>query len=453
MSASVTRLRPRPGSYKRGLAAYRAARLRHCLGELTGVEAFAASALRARAYLRLGNAEEALASLWDERVTGGRDRAELAMLRGAANSRLGHQTRAASEFVDAVVYAVSAAEAPLEAEVYFYQGLFALGRGELDDAREACARALERARTPELFPLASREDVVPPEHVVARVEELLGIVDGASGDYSAQIAHAREALAVYEASGTTDVYVEAFALRNLAILARDFDLPDAGTVRERAGRLAWTEDIARVHFTTAEALGWCAALRGDAVAALGLFRAAADAATTVPERVLIAVDRARLAREAGYAPMSIEEIDYALESASTLDWNDAAGDYRNVLLDLAVAAAPVAPLGARGALERYGAIRKAMDPTFASRIEARVRAEEDFAHGIVLRAEGRLDESRRRLESAFATWTAIGYEWRAGYAALELSEIGAGDVFRLAVRRELATRPNSFYANRAAAIA
>jgi hypothetical protein len=123
------------------------------------------------------------------------------------------------------------------------------------------------------------------------------------------------------------------------------------------------------------------------------------------------------------------------------------------LLKLAEVAAPIAPSRARDALDRYGAIARAMDPTFASRREPRVRAEEDFAHGIVLRAEGRIDESRRRLESAFATWTAIGYEWRAGYAALELAESGGGDVFRLAVRRELAARPNSYYASRAAAIA
>ncbi|GAC1501600.1 MAG: hypothetical protein NVS1B2_26800 [Vulcanimicrobiaceae bacterium] len=58
-----------------------------------------------------------------------------------------------------------------------------------------------------------------------------------------------------------------------------------------------------------------------------------------------------------------------------------------------------------------------------------------------------------RLQTAFETWNAIGYKWRAGRAALELAELGAGDAFKLAVRRELTRRPESLFAERARRVA
>lgn len=82
-----------------------------------------------------------------------------------------------------------------------------------------------------------------------------------------------------------------------------------------------------------------------------------------------------------------------------------------------------------------------------------MQAEEDYTHGLVLRAEGRLDASAERLRAAFSTWQQIGYAWRAARAALELAELGAGEVFRVAVRRELRERPQSVFATRARLIA
>lgn len=216
---------------------------------------------------------------------------------------------------------------------------------------------------------------------------------------------------------------------------------------------AWTDDISRVKFTTLEALGWCSALHGDTVDALRLFRSAAEAASTVPERVLIAVDRALLARESGSRAFALEEVEHALKLSDGFDWNGAAGDYRTALLSLAQVSAPIAPARAREALDRYTRIRSAMDASFAARLEERVRAEEAYTAGIVLRAEGRLSASAERLTFAFSTWERIGYEWRAGRAALELAELNAGDVFRLAVARELSRRPESYFADRARAVA
>jgi len=104
-------------------------------------------------------------------------------------------------------------------------------------------------------------------------------------------------------------------------------------------------------------------------------------------------------------------------------------------------------------LDRHIALRNSIDVTFAARIEPRARAEEAYTQGLVLRSEGRITASMERLEVAFETWKTIGYEWRAARAALELTELEAGDVFRLAVRRELFQRPDSIFSMRARLVA
>jgi len=374
------------------------------------------------------------------------------MLLGAAHARINAGDIAAECFREAIVHSISSMDPALEAEVEFYKGLAALGDDCLDDARAACFRGLDVTWSETL---ESSDGVrVPLEHIFSRLQELLGVIDAADGKYSDFLAHARSALAILDKCPTPDVYQEAFALRNLSILARDFDIEaDARLLMTRVPSLLWTDEICRVQFTTFEALGWCSALRGDSVAALRSFRRAESVASTDPERILIGVDRALLAREFGHRPMAIEEVENALQLAEAFDWERAAGDSRDALLSLAQAAAGISPSRARAALDRYTSIRNSIDSTFAARIEPRARAEEAYTHGLVLRAEGRDTASGERLEAAFETWKSIGYEWRAGRAALELAELNGADVFRLAVRRELFRRPNSVFSARARLVA
>jgi len=452
--ASITRFTPRLGSFSEGLVAYRAARLQLCLSKLHGLESVAASTLRARAFLRLGDAEAALAGLADpyDRDFESSDRAELTLLQGVAQSRLGNIDQSRDLFRDAFVYSISSTNPALEAEVEFYKGLTALGNNSLDEAIAACHRGLEIANEPRTFP--KTESSIPLGHVVARIHELRAVIASSDGRYSDATQHARLSLVTHDACAVHDVYIQAFALRNLAIAARDFDLTEeARLLFSRVPALAWTEDVSSVEFTTVEALGWCSALRGDSVNALRLFRHASFTASSVPEHVLVSVDRALLAREFGHQSMVVEEVEYAVKIASGFDWEKAAGDHRVALLTLAQVAASVAPGDARAMLDRHIALRNSIDVTFAARIEPRARAEEAYTQGLVLRSEGRITASMERLEVAFETWKTIGYEWRAARAALELTELEAGDVFRLAVRRELFQRPDSIFSMRARLVA
>lgn len=452
MLASVTRLSPRLGSMENALVAFRAAQIQRCLSELHGIDSITATSLRARTFLRLGNPKAAFTALESTQAHESRDQAETALLRAVALWRLGDQEQANDSFRDALVYSVSSIDRALEAEVDFYQGLTAFGEGDLARAREACNAGLDVASATGF--VRRIEGVVPLEHVVSRTEELLGLIDAAEGRYQDWIGHAREALAILDRCTIPDAFQEAFALKNLSILARDFDIEqDARLLAKRVPSFGWTEDICHVEFTTVEALGWCSALRGDSVEALRLFRRAEDAASTPPERIIVGVDRALLAREFGHRAMVIEEIEHALTLALRFNWEKAAGDTRDALLVLAQVAAPVTPARAREALDRYTAIRNSMDSTLAARIEPRARAEEAYTHGLVLRAEGRVTVSTERLRAAFETWDSIGFKWRAARAALELTELDAGDVFRLAVRRELQQRPNSIFSDRARLVA
>ena len=454
MLASVTHFTPRPGSFSEGLIAYRAALLQKCLSKLHGLRSGGAATLRARTFLRLGDAEAALSSLagpFDQDFKRS-DRGEIALLQGAAFARLGKGDQGRDLLRDAFVYSVSSANPALEAEVEYYKGLAALGEDSLDDALAACHRGLEVA-----FGCRTSSEIdsrIPLGHVISRIHELLAVIASSDGRYHDATRHARLSLSTHDACATHDVYIQSFALKNLAIAARDFDLTDEVLLlSQRVPALEWTQDVSGVEFATVEALGWCSALRGDSVNALRLFRRANTVASTIPEHVVVSVDRALLAREFGHRAMVAEEVEYAVRIANGFDWGQAAGDSRDALLFLAQVASATEPLHAREMVDRYAAITNSVDITFAARLEPRARAEEAYTQGLVLRAEGQITASKERLAVAFEIWTSIGYEWRAARAALELAELDAGEVFRLAVRQELFRRPSSIFSGRARLIA
>ncbi len=452
VARSVTWLHPQVGSFSAGLAAFRAARLGVCLKELHGIAGFEASALRARALLRLGDVSSALEETGSEFDGSYRDRSEIAMLRGVALSRLGKAEESDHALFDARVYAISAGDRTREAEAEYSLAFVAFGDGDLDGARSACRRGLNCSDT------STSEGgrlVVPLEHVAARLQELLGILDAADGRYREALVHARATLHTLGACEFRDVWQEAFAIANLAALVRDLDdlQPDARLVSEFVTRLQWTDELAPTQFRALESLAWWAMLRGEHVEALRLFRRVSGVTTTVPQQIVLGVGRAIHASGLGQSAIAAEEIEHGLTLSETFDWENAAGDSRVFLLELARAAAAISPARARRVLQRYSAIRAAMPTACVSRLEARIHAEEAYAYGIVLRAEGRLHASTERLQKAFHTWGSIGCAWRAACVAVELAELNAGDVFRLAIRRELRVRPDSFFAQRARLVA
>ena len=379
-------------------------------------------------------------------------RSDYSLLNAVAAGRLGLSDKASKHFTEARVFAISSNDVSLESEGEYYRALAAFGANDLKEAAAICDQALATIKMKSFAPSAS--GMIPLDHVTARVLELRGMIYGTEGSYDAHATFSRAALAKLDASIVPDVFQEAFALRNLTILARDFDVvSDAAAMQDRVPSLSWTEDLAAVGFATYEALAWCLALRGDCIGALRNLRAAAKHVTSGAEGVILSVDRAVFAREHGHMPMVVDELEHAADLARGVNWNDAAGDTRDALLSLAQAAAPMSSRLAREMLDRYTNISKAMNPNYASRIEPRTRAQENFTHGLVLRSEGRDHASMERLTDAFQIWHAIGYEWRASRAAVELAEMNAGEKYKLVVRREISQRPTSIFAARARLVA
>ncbi len=452
MPATVTRLQPRVGSFPEALAAFRAARLRACLGLLYGLESTTAAILRARTLLRLGDPEAARRTLEGRTSLECPNRGEIAMLRAVAHDRLGDRKSSDDAFRDAFVYSVSALDVALEAEVDFFRGLASFRMGALEEAQAACTRGLATANSAKAAGRAGSS--VPLSHVVSRLQELLGIVATAQGRYRDSLVYARTALNTLDACSTPDLYQHAFALRNLAIVACEFDVvADAAAVANRVSSFEWTEDISRVQFAALDVLGWSSALHGDIVGALRLFRRAGEIASTEPERIYIAVNRSIVARELGHEAMALEEVECALRISDQYDWRKAPGDYQVALLILAQAAATLTPARARQTFDRYTGTRDGIDAQFVARFEPRLKAEEAFTQGLILRAEGRLPASTERFRASFDIWQQIGFEWRAARAAVELAELDGGEVYRLAVRREICTRPDSIFAERARLVA
>jgi hypothetical protein len=136
-------------------------------------------------------------------------------LRAVAQSRLGDE-QAKDAFQDAIVYSISSTDPALEAEVEFYNGLTAFGEESLLEARAACRRGLDVASEARKF--TRNEGYIPLEHVVSRIEELLGVIDAADGRYQDWLGHARLALAMHDRCTISDVYIQAFALKTLPFL-------------------------------------------------------------------------------------------------------------------------------------------------------------------------------------------------------------------------------------------
>lgn len=450
MPRSIARLPSRGGSYATALASFRAARVNACLGELTGLGSNPARLLAARAHLRIGHPGDALTALAEISAPTNFERAEQAILAAASCERLGDRARAQTAYAEARAFSISAGSQILDGELAYYTALAAIGDDDFGEAHAYVEASLEALETVDL---GESGTVLNRTHVIARLNEMLVVIDASRGHYRDVIRHARTVWKALRSAPERDVFLEGYAIKNLAIVARDFMLEDAEEIAKCVSALAWTPELSGVGFLAFEASSWSAALRGDVAEALWRLRSASAAATSVPERLWLSVDRALLAREAGYTAMASEEVRYGLTLIDRFEWQNAAGDLRVVLPLLAQVVAPISAAAARRVLDRYSAIGKAIDVRSAARSEERFRAEVDFSHGLVLRAEGRLDESAMRLKSAFETWTTIGHEWRAALAALELAELGAGDVFRLAVRRELSRRPTSFFASRARAVA
>jgi tetratricopeptide (TPR) repeat protein len=337
------------------------------------------------------------------------------MLRAAAYHRAELPDEAERAFFEARVYLWSTRNAELQAELEYYEAVFAWSSRDLDAASQHARAALDEASL----------------SVHARALELLGAIAASSGNYLGQADYLERALTHIESFSERDVWVEAHILYNLSILVRELHLDSiVDRLGKRVESLPWTDETAVPRFEALRHVAWCYALSGNHVKAFRLLRESAEIAPTIPWRILAFLDRSMLAREMGEVLFAEDEMQGAETIAEGFDWNASSGDERLALLQLAELTAERAPERARRYIERYRAIKRRMSALHAFRADRRLRALECYAEAAVARAHDQYDRAILLLNEAFHIWSSIGYAWRGVVSSLLLYELTEEPHFR-----------------------
>ncbi len=429
--------------------AYHAAAPAECVTLLHGHVTAAAHVLRARANLRLGQYNAALATLElvdQSRLHSSLERSEFLVVRGAVETRLRDFDAARATFDDARIYSISAASASAAAEYHFYQGVWSFAA--LDFEQTDCE--VIAALTVEQAPFESAAYFVPLANTRARVMQLRGLVAAGRERYREHTDCLRSAISEMRRAETSDLWIFASLLMNLAFQVRDFDLTDdAQMLRDEMAIAQWPSELASMEFEIFRALGWSSALRGNHLGALRDFRRSAECAPTSAQKIVASTDRAYIGREIGETYSVREELEYAAALAKRVDWDAVGGDGdRFALVLLARQLAYFNVVQARTTYERYRALKTKLPPGALNNFDRRIRAHEYVAEGTILRIEGKTEAARSRLITAFKIWNQLGYDWLAATAAVELLELEPNDTFEACADRAAKTRPNSWLARR-----
>jgi hypothetical protein len=180
------------------------------------------------------------------------ERSEFLIVRGAVETRLRDFDAARATFDDARIYSISAASASAEAEYHFYQGVwsFAALDFEQTDCEATAALTVEQA------PFESAAYFVPLANTRARAMQLRGLVAAGRERYREQTDCLRSAIFEMRRAETSDLWIFASLLMNLAFQVRDFDLTDdAQMLRDEMAIAQWPSELASMEFEIFELSG------------------------------------------------------------------------------------------------------------------------------------------------------------------------------------------------------
>ena len=227
-----------------------------------------------------------------------------------------------------------------------------------------------------------------------------------------------------------------WAVHTLAVLARELPMPEAADVAERAltAAQAWSPDFAVNHFQALKAIGWTKALQGDQLNCFRYLRKAQQVAPTAPWAAMVHLDRAYFAQSSGERQWSINEIAAAEELVESIDWDATQNEERVALLLFAELFSGTDAEKASYYIARYNALDKLRSPLLHFAFDQRLKALSDYANGVVREGKPGFDDAVNDLRAAWSTFDRIGYNWRAGRAAMHLFKMtGQSRWRRLAV--------------------
>jgi DNA-binding CsgD family transcriptional regulator/predicted negative regulator of RcsB-dependent stress response len=416
-------------------AAFRSARFRFAEEQLQrrllgGSAHVDARMLLARVQLRRGDPAGALATLTACARNGAREaKAEIAMLKGIAFSRLGDAASARAQFRNAS--AMLRRPDPLHGELTYHMA-----------AGEWIERRLDRAQKL-LASIPEDRDADLDLHVSI----LRGAIASANENLPEQGAILLEALRKLRNPGVAEVYLYGMLVTHIASLAEELsgtELRDAAVAH--VDRVPWTEDIADLHFHAVRAIAWRHALEGDEFSAFRRLKEALATANSDAWRVAALTDRAYLAGALGEKRWAAQELRDAHELASTIDWNAVPGEEKLALPVLAELFAERDPAVAIAYVTTFRNVGKNYPRILSSRRDRRVEALESYSLGRVQLALGEAREAKRLLSNAWSIYRDFGMLWRAARAALALAQIDDASTWQERAKGALAAYPRSWLA-------
>lgn len=393
-----------------------------------GGHAAEAALLLTRVELRTGNPQDALSALarYAPSSPAKAEKAEIAMLKGAAFARLGDPESAMQHFKTAEKLDSGALRAELLCHI-------------------AAARWMERDIDKALASL----DALPANpglDIRLHAGILRGAIASARGFLAQQGALLLGAISEIR-DEAPDVYLYAILTTNIAALA--VELPSA-ELRDAAvhhvDRIAWTADIADQHFHALRALAWRSALEGDGFNAFRRLKQALSVTLSPAWRVAALTDRAYLADALGERHWAAQELRDARDLAATIDWGAVAGEEKLALPVLAELFAARDPSVAIAYIATFQRVGHNYPRVLSSNRDVRVEALEKYALGKVQLELGERDESRRLLTAAWEIYERLGIRWRAGRAALALAEISDPAMWRSRAEEALSSYSHSWLA-------
>ncbi|GAC1543326.1 MAG: hypothetical protein NVS3B16_09480 [Vulcanimicrobiaceae bacterium] len=441
-------------SYANALRAYREADYDRSLALLSRHDSIEASLLRARCFLRLEHAEAALRALAEHDMPSAGDAAgaEAGALTAIAYMSSGNAAVVEELLVDGRVRAMCSGSAALEAEAEYTAAIFLFSQQRLDEACEALDRVLEIcAESPYWLRDPARECAVTLDEQRARALDLRGRIAGLDQRYDVQARYIIAALAELDRSKTFDHYIEAHLLLNLAVLVRDFDLPEAyALIQKRSSAMRFSGFTKRFEFEIRRSLGLCHEAHGDHVGALREFRKAAAAAPTDALRIAVVLDRAALASELSENTCADEEIEFARDLSERIDWADIRGDESLSLLRFAEVLAGRDPPEARRMLDLFLDKKRSHSIMLGFRADLRYTAYENRVVSVVQRAEGQASRAVLSALRAYDAYQRAGCIRHAATIAADLYEMTGEAAYRVSAAEYVKAQPSSHLARRVA---
>ena len=448
-----SRLRLGYGSLDAAVSSFYSADYDECL-KFLGCELTApAITLRARSLIRMRREDEGLAVIASALKTqpAGYHEAEWSTVRVIALTSLGR-------FADAKV-AIDKARGPvarltsaaMQAEFDYAEAMLGWSVCDYEQVNRSVHQILSASFDSQLAPRTTGQNffAVHQREVRAKAYDLLGVLAAVRENYDEQAALVVMAFEELDKVGIVDKFFETRLLYNLAVIARDLDLHESfDFVSQRVSEYEFSPCTKLTEFNIRRALGWCSANRGNHLGALRQFRLSADAAPSIPWRIIAILDRALLARELHESHSAQEELDYALRLYQNVDWEATRDEERSALLILAQHLAASDPAKARVVLNRHESLTTPLPFSSLGAHDRRFAADIAYGTAQVLRAEGRFKESIARLMDCYEVWTQIGYTARAASAAADLAELTHNRHYLHAALREAERRPQSWFATR-----